>query len=51
MVYDVTDSSQWTDGEHLGHQAGEDLTEPMEIAHHAEDIIERVKVVGVLAWP
>lgn len=48
-VYDVTDSSQWIDGDHLGHAAGEDLTEQMGIAPHAEDVIERMKVVGVLA--
>ena len=44
----MTDSSQWIDGDHLGHAAGEDLTEQMEIAPHAEDVIERMKAVGVL---
>ena len=48
-VYDVTDSGQWIDGDHLGHSAGQDLTEEMEIAPHAEDVMERVKLVGVLA--
>ena len=47
-VYDVTDSSQWIEGDHIGHAAGEDLTEPMEIAPHSEDVMERMKVVGVL---
>jgi predicted heme/steroid binding protein len=47
-VYDVTDSSQWIEGDHIGHAAGEDLTEPMEIAPHGEDVMERMKVVGVL---
>ena len=47
-VYDVTDSYQWGDGEHLGHVAGKDLTDQMEIAPHGEDVIERMKVVGVL---
>jgi predicted heme/steroid binding protein len=28
-VYDVTDSSQWIEGNHIGHAAGEDLTEPV----------------------
>ncbi len=50
-VYDVTDSSQWIDGDHLGHVAGEDLTESMDIAPHAEDVLERMKIVGVLAKP
>jgi len=47
-VYDVTDSSQWMDGDHLGHVTGEDLSEQMEIAPHSEEVIERMKVVGVL---
>jgi predicted heme/steroid binding protein len=47
-VYDVTESLQWSDGDHLGHEAGKDLTEQMEIAPHADDVMERFKVVGVL---
>jgi predicted heme/steroid binding protein len=47
-VYDVTDSIEWTDGDHLGHTAGQDLTESMEIAPHGSEILERMKVVGVL---
>lgn len=48
-VYDVTDSSQWLEGDHLGHAAGQDLTAEMDIAPHADDVMERMKVVGVLA--
>ncbi len=48
-IYDVTESYQWGDGEHLGHMAGLNLTEEMEIAPHADDVMERMKVVGVLA--
>jgi predicted heme/steroid binding protein len=47
-VYDVTESMQWGDGDHLGHEAGQDLTESMDIAPHAPDIMERFKTVGVL---
>jgi predicted heme/steroid binding protein len=47
-IYEVTESSQWIGGDHLGHSAGEELTEQMEIAPHGEDIMERMKVVGVL---
>jgi predicted heme/steroid binding protein len=47
-VYDVTESYQWGDGEHLGHMAGKDLTDQMEIAPHGEDVMERMKVVGTL---
>jgi predicted heme/steroid binding protein len=31
-VYEVTESMQWGDGDHMGHGAGEDLTDMMEIA-------------------
>ena len=48
-VYDVTESSQRIDGDHLGHAAGEDLIGQMDIAPHAEEVMERMKVVGVLA--
>jgi predicted heme/steroid binding protein len=48
-VYDVTDSSQWLEGDHIGHAAGEDLTEQMEIAPHGEDVMDRMKLVGVLS--
>ncbi len=47
-VYDVTESSQWSDGDHLGHEAGMDLTEQMEIAPHADEVMERFKTVGAL---
>ena len=47
-VYDVTESSQWSEGDHLGHEAGVDLTEQMEIAPHADDVMERFKTVGIL---
>jgi predicted heme/steroid binding protein len=47
-VYDVTESYQWGDGEHLGHNAGQDLTEFMEVAPHADDVMERMKKVGEL---
>jgi predicted heme/steroid binding protein len=48
-VYDVTESAQWTDGEHLGHMAGQNLTDEMDVAPHSEEVMERMKVVGVLA--
>jgi predicted heme/steroid binding protein len=47
-VYDVTESYQWGDGEHLGHMAGQDLTEYMDVAPHSQEVIERMKVVGEL---
>ncbi len=47
-VYDVTESYQWADGDHLGHEAGLDLTEQMDIAPHNGEVMDRMKVVGVL---
>jgi predicted heme/steroid binding protein len=48
-VYDVSQSSFWVDGEHLGmHQAGKDLTEELEMAPHKEETFQRVKLVGEL---
>ena len=48
-VYDVTDSTQWIDGDHIGHIAGQDLTEAMEIAPHSEEVMDKMKVIGILA--
>ncbi len=48
-VYDVTESSFWIDGDHLGqHEAGKDLTEELEMAPHREETLARVKLVGEL---
>jgi predicted heme/steroid binding protein len=48
-VYDVTESSFWIDGEHMGiHDAGKDLTEELEMAPHRDDNLSRVKLVGDL---
>ena len=41
-VYDVSQSSFWVDGDHLGmHQAGKDLTEELEMAPHKEETLQR----------
>jgi predicted heme/steroid binding protein len=48
-VYDVSESSFWLDGDHLGmHEAGKDLTEELEMAPHREENFQRVKLVGDL---
>ena len=48
-IYDVTESSFWIGGDHLGaHQAGRDLTEEMGLAPHHEETLEKMKIVGVL---
>jgi len=48
-VYDVSASSFWLEGDHLGmHQAGKDLTDELELAPHGNENLERAKLVGVL---
>jgi predicted heme/steroid binding protein len=48
-VYDISDSDLWRDGEHMGmHQTGKDLTEELELAPHGEEVLEKVKLVGML---
>lgn len=49
LVYDLTSSDMWEEGEHQGsHEAGVDLTEAMGDAPHAEDVLKEFKVVAKL---
>jgi predicted heme/steroid binding protein len=45
-VYDVTESEVFTDGDHLGHDLGLDLTPDMDDAPHGDDVLEEFRVVG-----
>ena len=48
-VYDVSQSAFWLYGDHMGaHQAGKDLTSEIELAPHREEVLQRMKEVGVL---
>lgn len=48
-VYDVSESSFWIDGQHMGmHDAGKDLTEELDMAPHNVENFDRVKFVGEL---
>ena len=48
-VYDVSESAFWMEGDHMGaHQAGKNLTNEMELAPHREEMLQKVKQVGVL---
>ena len=49
VIYDVTGSSYWEQGNHLdAHHAGADLTEELNKAPHVRSVIERFPVVGRL---
>ena len=47
IVYDVTDSDEWPDGNHRGNQAGQDLTtEIMEDSPHGLRVLDNVPAIG-----
>lgn len=49
IVYDVTSSPKWKNGEHNGFQAGNDLTEQIKnISPHGLKVLERLNKVGTL---
>lgn len=49
VVYNVSDSELWSEGQHNGFEAGRDLTtELMEESPHGESVIERLTPVGTL---
>jgi len=51
-VYGVTESYLWIDGDHQGqHEAGTDLTEEIALAPHGEEMLQKVKLIGVLVSP
>jgi predicted heme/steroid binding protein len=48
-VYDVSESSFWMEGEHMGmHSAGRDLTEDLDMAPHSDEKFKDMKFVGDL---
>jgi predicted heme/steroid binding protein len=48
-VYDVSQSAFWLYGDHMAaHQAGKDLTDEINLAPHREEVLQRMKEVGVL---
>jgi predicted heme/steroid binding protein len=49
LVYDVSSSYHWRNGEHwVVHNAGMDLTAEMEDAPHLDDMLDKFEVVGKL---
>ena len=47
VIYDVSNSQRWNDGEHNGYSAGQDLTEPIKnVSPHGVSMLSRVPVVG-----
>lgn len=48
VIYDVTSSRLWRNGQHYEHWAGQDLTEEIVDAPHNEQVFDKFKVVGHL---
>ena len=47
-IYDVSKSRLWLRGMHYEHWAGQDLTEELVDAPHADDVFLRFEVIGTL---
>lgn len=47
-IFDVTGSKLWKNGKHYEHWAGQDLTEELADAPHAEKVFEKFNIVGIL---
>ena len=48
VIYDVTNSPAWNDGEHEDYTAGKDLTADFARARHGESVLNGIPVVGTL---
>lgn len=48
IIYKATDSRHWRTGIHYGHWSGQDLTDELKDAPHAEEVFKRLEVVGKL---
>ncbi|MFN4083326.1 MAG: cytochrome b5 domain-containing protein [Bacteroidia bacterium] len=48
LIYDVTHSRLWRNGKHYEHWAGQDLTDELNEAPHADEVFKKFKVVGKL---
>jgi len=48
VIFDVTESRYWKKGMHYEHWAGQDLTDELGDAPHAEEVFKRVKKIGIL---
>jgi predicted heme/steroid binding protein len=49
LIYDVTDSPRWQNGEHEGeHQAGRELTKELRKARHVQAVLKQFPMVAYL---
>lgn len=48
IIYEVSRSRHWRKGLHYGHWSGQDLTEELADAPHAEEVFKRFEPIGKL---
>ncbi len=48
IIYDLSSSTLWKNGNHYEHWAGQDLTEELKDAPHKQNVFDKFKKVGVL---
>ena len=48
LIYDVSASRLWRNGQHYEHWAGQDLTDELADAPHSESVFTKFRVVGQL---
>jgi predicted heme/steroid binding protein len=48
LIYDVGKSRLWKNGKHYEHWAGQDLTDELADAPHAEKVFDKFEIIGVL---
>ncbi len=48
IIYEVTNSHLWRNGQHYEHWAGQDLTEELKDAPHNERVFNKLKIIGHL---
>ena len=49
IIYDVSDARQWSNGDHNGFEAGQDLTDPLNNkSPHGASKLKNVPVIGIL---
>ena len=51
IIYELTQSKLWKNGQHYEHWAGQDLTEELLDAPHNEKVFEKFPIVGLLENP
>lgn len=48
IIYELTHSRMWKNGQHYEHWAGQDLTDELINAPHGESVFAKFKIIGKL---